>query len=203
MALGRCARDSGKRPADGSGARIVSLIPATTEMLFAIGAGERVVGVRTSTDFRRGRRAAARRRTDRSRYRADPRAPAGSGRRLQHAGRVEVRARSCRLSPTSRTSIARCRTSWRPFGRSAPASASAARGASPSPPRWSERSRRVRQRCRRPPRPRTLLVFGRERRAPQCLRERRLRISRRPAGRRGWRQRLRRRQAAVGEGAPR
>ena len=70
--------------------RIVSLVPAATEMLFAIGAGPRVVAV-SSYDHEPPEvdTAAACRGAARSRPRADPRTAAGPGRRVRHAARPE------------------------------------------------------------------------------------------------------------------
>ena len=82
--------------------RIISLIPATTEMLFAMGAGDRVVGVSSYDHFppeveqlpKVGGLLDPERR-------ADPLAEAGSRHRLRHADRSEAAARRARHSDCS------------------------------------------------------------------------------------------------------
>ncbi len=68
----------------GPGTAIASLIPATTELLFAIGAGDAVVGRTTWCDYP-PRRAAVRqpRRRHQPQPRGDPRHPSGPGHPVQ------------------------------------------------------------------------------------------------------------------------
>ena len=114
----RCPSD------DAAPQRIVSLVPATTEMLFAMGAGDRLVGVSNYDRFPpevarlpQGRRAA------RSGRRADPVAEARSGHRLRDADRSEAAARTRAGPDLPTTPTAGCRTSPRRCARSARGSA--------------------------------------------------------------------------------
>ena len=76
-------------------ARIVSLMPATTEMLFAVGAGDRGGGGQQLRPLPAGgRKDPAGRRAARSRRRAHSGAAAGSGRRLSQPDRPARTARA-------------------------------------------------------------------------------------------------------------
>ena len=89
-----CARRTAALADAADRARIISLIPATTEMLFAMGAGDRVVGVGNYDDFppevERLPRVGGLLDPER---RAHPVAEAGPGHRLRHADRPERAAR--------------------------------------------------------------------------------------------------------------
>ncbi len=155
------------RPADRPSAqtpqRIVSIVPSVTEMLFAMGAGPRVVGVSNfdplsarSADAHEGRR------PDRSRHRADHLAEAGSGGRLRHADRspnADGARAAFRSSSTSTAGLADITTTIR-ADRRADRQSRGKRGARRS--NRGRRSPRYRKRVAGRPRPRTLLVFGRD-----------------------------------------
>ena len=158
-ALRRPARDARRRRRP---RRIVSLVPATTEMLFAMGAGDRH---RRRQQLRplsaRGRAASASRRAARSGRRARPVAEARPGHRLRHADGSEAAARTRRHADVPLRAP-------RPAGHHARRCGRSARGSAPGPrptPRRrasSSSSPRSARRVAGRPRPKTLLVFGRE-----------------------------------------
>ena len=103
------AAGAGAQRAERTPRRIVSLVPATTEMLFAMGAGDRVAGVSNYDRFPpEVERASARRRAARSGRRAAAVAEARPRHRLRHAGRSEAAARTRAAFRSSRTRTAAC-----------------------------------------------------------------------------------------------
>ena len=190
------------RPAAHPPARIISLIPAVSEMLFAIGAGPQVVAVSSFDDYPAGgAEAPARRRAARSGSRAHPVAPARSRRsstRARSTCDASSSARRSRCSSTSTPGWPMSRTTIRQLGTRVGReedAGGARRGESTTHSTTSET--RVAGR----PRPRTLLVFGRDALALRGIYASggfgflhdMLDVGRR-------RQRVRRREAAVGAG---
>ena len=123
--------------------RIISLVPAVTEMLFALGAGDRVVARQQLRPVSAGgREAAARRRAARSRSRADHLAAAGSRHRLRQPDRSAQRSSNARRCRSSSTVTRGWPTSRRRSASSAIASAAASARAS-----WPARSSAASRLC--------------------------------------------------------
>ncbi len=98
-------RGHGRRDRRPSPRRIVSLTPATTEILFALGAGDRVVATDDGSDYPRGGSRAARRRDVLERRRREDRRPSSptSSSPAASASRRPMPSPSC-ASSTSRSS---------------------------------------------------------------------------------------------------